>query len=365
MSSQKKDLNQIIGRFFSSFITRENQIHIGSNGIYYRKAIKEKESIFQNRNRKLYYVDNNPQLTGTVLSEKINYSDTIRVDINPVAHSVIRQEISKDIGVPKYYEGVWILVLIISCFVLMLSTYVLLTHLDSVILVVNLSGIILFFGGLFILAFYEIVSWLSLNANLIYDLERDAEFEWRTFYESFSGIGYSGKFLNVVKEIPTYDTKRNAGSSSFVIRNTSHFYIISPYYRAPGKFTTNVPAPVIGSTPYLIIFLPSVILLNKGSQQYMYSYDQIQIVTDFCDMVEAETVPKDAEIIRYTWRFVNKDGSPDRRFNGNMQLPVCRYGIIRIIGSDMNLEFQISNYSISSNIENAYNRYKAFYSNFK
>jgi hypothetical protein len=31
-------------------------------------------------------------------------------------------------------------------------------------------------------------------------------------------------------------------------------------------------------------------------------------------------------VVGHTWRFVNKQGGPDRRFNNNAQQPVCLYG---------------------------------------
>ncbi len=43
---------------------------------------------------------------------------------------------------------------------------------------------------------------------------------------------------------------------------------------------------------------------------------------------ETEGVPSDAEVVGHTWAKTNKDGSPDRRFKGNYQVPICVYGQI-------------------------------------
>lgn len=43
---------------------------------------------------------------------------------------------------------------------------------------------------------------------------------------------------------------------------------------------------------------------------------------------EDESVPKDAEVVGHTWAKTNKDGSPDRRFKENYQIPICLYGQI-------------------------------------
>ncbi|MDO9551522.1 DUF4236 domain-containing protein [Rhodonellum sp.] len=46
--------------------------------------------------------------------------------------------------------------------------------------------------------------------------------------------------------------------------------------------------------------------------------------------LEEEKIPEDAEITGKSWAKANKDGSPDRRFKENYQIPVCLYGNINI-----------------------------------
>jgi hypothetical protein len=43
---------------------------------------------------------------------------------------------------------------------------------------------------------------------------------------------------------------------------------------------------------------------------------------------ETEGVPSDSKVIGNTWAKTNKDGSPDRRFKENYQIPICQYGRI-------------------------------------
>ncbi|HEY2034427.1 MAG TPA: SH3 domain-containing protein [Rhizomicrobium sp.] len=42
--------------------------------------------------------------------------------------------------------------------------------------------------------------------------------------------------------------------------------------------------------------------------------------------IEEEAVPKDSEVVGNTWAKANKDGSPDRRFSDNHQIPIVKYG---------------------------------------
>ncbi len=49
-------------------------------------------------------------------------------------------------------------------------------------------------------------------------------------------------------------------------------------------------------------------------------------------------------VLDHTWLRSNQDGSPDRRFNGNRQIPVARYGKLTV-GSENGLceEWLVSN----------------------
>ncbi len=59
--------------------------------------------------------------------------------------------------------------------------------------------------------------------------------------------------------------------------------------------------------------------------------------------IEEESVPADSQLIGHTWKKANKDGSPDRRFNNNYQIPIVAYGTIRITSkTGLNEEYLIS-----------------------
>src|SRR5262249_54596000 len=68
--------------------------------------------------------------------------------------------------------------------------------------------------------------------------------------------------------------------------------------------------------------------------------------------------PSDAEIVGTTWRYVNKSGGPDRRFNGNSQLPICRYGELDFTSaSGLNEKYECSQANAASTFASAF---KAF-----
>ncbi|NTW88722.1 MAG: hypothetical protein HGB26_06275 [Desulfobulbaceae bacterium] len=79
-----------------------------------------------------------------------------------------------------------------------------------------------------------------------------------------------------------------------------------------------------GSDIYLY---PSFLLLLKDRWNFaLIDIREIKISSHESTFVENERVPSDTKIIAQTWAKANKDGSPDKRFNDNYQIPVVIYG---------------------------------------
>lgn len=76
--------------------------------------------------------------------------------------------------------------------------------------------------------------------------------------------------------------------------------------------------------------------------------------------IEEETIPTDAQLIGYTWKKANKDGSPDHRFANNYQIPILAYGGIRLTSkSGLNEEYLISNAVTAQGFAQAWAAFKS------
>jgi hypothetical protein len=51
----------------------------------------------------------------------------------------------------------------------------------------------------------------------------------------------------------------------------------------------------------------------------------LHITSNVTRFIESDILPHDAQVVDYTWQYVNKNGGPDRRFNNNRKLPICIY----------------------------------------
>lgn len=76
--------------------------------------------------------------------------------------------------------------------------------------------------------------------------------------------------------------------------------------------------------------------------------------------VEEDQKPEDAKVVDQTWKKVNKDGSPDRRFSGNYQIPVMAYGELSIRSGVDTFKYLISNKETAADFAMKLVTYKAF-----
>ena len=73
-------------------------------------------------------------------------------------------------------------------------------------------------------------------------------------------------------------------------------------------------------------FLPDRILVRDGRRYADVPYASCRITGTATRYIEEGSVPRDAERIGTTWKYVNKGGGPDRRYKNNRKLPILRYG---------------------------------------
>lgn len=94
-----------------------------------------------------------------------------------------------------------------------------------------------------------------------------------------------------------------------------------------------------------ILLYPGMALIpGQGGAFALIDLRELEIIGGESHFHETEGVPSDAPVIGHTWAKCNKDGSRDKRFNGNYQIPIARYGRLTFTtGSGLNEEYILSN----------------------
>lgn len=156
----------------------------------------------------------------------------------------------------------------------------------------------------------------------LYDLQKKffAEFHsnikiWqKTTSKGVSNSKYHGGASNLVDRIP--------------IKKIESDSLPSPLIR------TNVEIPHISLSNIDLYFFPERLILKRGKKFAAVFYKNMEIKGTRIRFIEDGSVPKDALVIGRTWKYVNKSGGPDRRFNNNRQLPICQYSEYHISGQN-------------------------------
>lgn len=106
-----------------------------------------------------------------------------------------------------------------------------------------------------------------------------------------------------------------------------------------------------------LYFYPGFMIVYDSKQEFaVVDYNEISIDFNQTRFIESDIVPKDSNIIDHTWYKVNKDGSPDRRFNNNYKIPIALYGELHFKS-----ETGLNEIYCFSNLEYTQLFYKAFF----
>ncbi|MDP9486763.1 MAG: J domain-containing protein [Actinomycetota bacterium] len=81
-----------------------------------------------------------------------------------------------------------------------------------------------------------------------------------------------------------------------------------------------------------VFFFPEGLLLYREGRYKAVSYGSLKVSFSNVRLGEAEGVPKGAEVVGSTWRYVREDGAPERRRSDNPEIPVVLYGLLEISG---------------------------------
>jgi hypothetical protein len=73
-----------------------------------------------------------------------------------------------------------------------------------------------------------------------------------------------------------------------------------------------------------MFLFPDRVLVYESGKVGAIGYDQLEVSVSQTKFVE-DSAPSDARVVGQTWRYVNKNGGPDRRFANNRVLPICLY----------------------------------------
>ena len=170
-----------------------------------------------------------------------------------------------------------------------------------------------------------------------YDLERDVAGEYGRLMATFRDVARCARIWRVVSQNMHGDRKHNAGATSSVERIPTALT-----FGATGGLATNVDVASLDATRTRAFFLPDRIVTIAGSRVGSIAYADLGVADGQTRFSEDQAVPADATRVGTTWLYVNKNGSADRRFKNNRQLPIALYSDLRLSHPALTLSIEFS-----------------------
>lgn len=118
-------------------------------------------------------------------------------------------------------------------------------------------------------------------------------------------------------------TKTNAGAARSVEKKPVKFLKKKPFF-----LKTDATCYYIKLLKDDVYILPDRLIVKGKKGWGVVEYSEMHIDVGNVIFIENGVTPKDAEIVGHTWQYVNKNGSPDKRYSNNRQLPKCNYGTL-------------------------------------
>lgn len=175
-----------------------------------------------------------------------------------------------------------------------------------------------------------LVVWERARRTVVTFYEvHDAQAQWyELMTDGWAGLARLGGAWRIQARgniTTAHGVKTHAGASSLVQRVPAQRLLVPP-----AAFRTNIAVPTISVGSESLLFLPDRVLVRSGRVWSAVGYDQLGVEVGGTRFIEEGHVPGDATQVDTTWRYVNRNGTPDRRFNNNRQLPVMLYGRLEL-----------------------------------
>lgn len=180
--------------------------------------------------------------------------------------------------------------------------------------------------------------WVSVVVTF-YELDDEARERFAALYEAVEDMNGTTVW-HVAAARSLADRRRNAGASYEVARSRARIR-----FGNPPRVRCNTDLPSLSAGRETLYFAPDCVLVfdTKTSRFGAVRYEDLNPEVALRRFIEEDRVPADATVVGHTWAKVNKDGSPDRRFKGNRQLPICQYADFQLYSdSGLNEHFTSS-----------------------
>jgi len=314
---------------------RGNYVHMGRGGLYFRKTLVPGQPAAGHRDQ----VPPAPRLPSPGLSDSVEMTEIESGTVLGMVDST-SAELVNELNTKRKRQRIWPFV------VAGVAGLVALTA-ASGLPVWGLSLLLAAGTGLSVFAYFK--DELRKTTVIFYELEPEAGTTYQHLHDAFDSLRGSAGLWQVGAQGAVRDAKYHAGASTLVRRQS-----IRPNKGPVPFLKTNVEVPTLSLGRQLLAFMPDRLLVFDAVGVGAVGYRDLNFEVRQTRFIEASSVPGDAKVVGYTWKYVNKKGGPDKRFKDNRQLPIALYDELRILSaSGLNEMLQVSKQGVAETLANA------------
>jgi hypothetical protein len=164
-----------------------------------------------------------------------------------------------------------------------------------------------------------------INVNL--DLDSDATDSYHELVSAYSELSRVSKIWDVTAvDSATHINFENSKYPQLARKSVRFKFAQLPHIQS--KWDAIHFENASGGDLY---FYPAFLAVKDNLETFsIIDLRKIQITFETKKVIEPNHVPQGAMVVEKAWQHANKDGSRDRRFKNNRELPVCEYGQLTI-----------------------------------
>lgn len=165
--------------------------------------------------------------------------------------------------------------------------------------------------------------------------------------ESFREAAKCAAIWRIVTQTASRDIKYTAGAGATVERSLTRIVFNDPTIHA------NLQTVWLSVAGGKLCLLPDRMLFFGRSGVSSLDYGDLRVNASIIDFRESGSVPPDSTNVGMTWQYVNKAGSPDRRFSNNRRLPIQRYSDLTFTHPKLSFRLEFSRFNVANIIVKA------------
>ena len=198
----------------------------------------------------------------------------------------------------------------------------------------------------------EQINSCKVDINIKFDEELNLAYN--NLIEKYNELIQCEKIWDVTSSSLT-DKKKKSGAQSSIVKKVVKF----SYNNLDIIDSNNKPFHLENANGGDLYIYPAFIIINNKNKEIEFlDLKEIEFLFMWTNFIEEEKLCNDTETNGRTWKKVNKNGTRDKRFKDNYQIPIAKYGeiILKSI-SGLNETYMFSNYDNSSKFANTFLNY--------